>query len=174
MMAKGIASSRYRIAVVFAVLMPDCLVQAVHGRHSLRLPQTNAGSVSDIAVSGNTVYVGGTFTTFGGQSRVNLAAFDLSKEALLPWNPSTDLVGSVSALAVYGSDVFISVAGQGRNRIAQGRMPLPAAWTVGTGRERVCQCVGAIAHVFRYRRGSLSQGRRLMPPQATWTVVRFR
>ena len=132
MMAKGIASSRYRIAVVavFAVLTAGLFGAGsawatLSPYPSMGYPQTNAGgSVSDIAVSGNTVYVGGTFTTFGGQSRVNLAAFDLSTKALLPWNPSTDLVGSVSALAVYGSDVFIggsftTVAGQGRNRIAK-------------------------------------------------------
>lgn len=114
------------LAILTSFILTTGVAQATLSPYpSTGYPQTNAGgSISDIAVSGNTVYVGGTFTTFGGQSRVNLAAFDLSTKAVLPWDPSTDLVGSVATLAVYGSDVFIggsftTVAGEGRNRIAK-------------------------------------------------------
>ena len=56
---------------------------------------TNTGSVLALAVVRGTVYVGGTFTTIGGQARSNLAAVETSG-AVTDWNPGVD--GPVYAL----------------------------------------------------------------------------
>ncbi len=45
-------------------------------------PQTNtSGTIHTIAISGNTVYLGGTFLTAGGEVREKLAAIDASANA---------------------------------------------------------------------------------------------
>ncbi|ALO68706.1 hypothetical protein AS189_19165 (plasmid) [Arthrobacter alpinus] len=48
------------------------------------------GPVRNVAVSNDTVYVGGAFGNAGGQTRSNLAAFTRSSGALLPWTPKVD------------------------------------------------------------------------------------
>lgn len=64
--------------------------------------------VSAVAVSGSTVYVGGSFTTIddgsGAQERPYLAAIG-SNGTLSSWNPAPS--DSVSALAVSGSTVYV-------------------------------------------------------------------
>jgi hypothetical protein len=54
-------------------------------------------SIHALAVAGTTVYAGGSFTSFGGAPRANLAAVDLTTGALTSWAPSTD--GPVNTLA---------------------------------------------------------------------------
>lgn len=88
----------------------------------------NNGIVYAMAVSGNTVYIGGTFTALrdstSGQSapRTRLAAFDATTGDLLPWNPGAD--GTVRALAVgptgtiYAGGDFSNVAGAADDSIA--------------------------------------------------------
>ncbi len=61
-------------------------------------------AVQAIAVSGTTVYVGGSFNTVGGQPRRNLAAVDASTGAPLAFNP--DMNKEVDGLAVGGTRVF--------------------------------------------------------------------
>jgi trimeric autotransporter adhesin len=56
-----------------------------------------------LAVSGNTIYVGGSFSAVSSSPRNHLAAID-AKGTLLPWDPSAD--DSVLALAVSGSTVY--------------------------------------------------------------------
>ncbi|MDW8255126.1 MAG: hypothetical protein RMM58_14715, partial [Chloroflexota bacterium] len=78
-------------------------------------------SVSALAVSGSTVYVGGDFTQIGGQPRNYLAALDAATGTLLPWNPNANW--TVRALAVSGSTVYVGgdftqIGGQPRNRLA--------------------------------------------------------
>jgi hypothetical protein len=82
-------------------------------------PNAN-GSVNALEVSGNTVYVGGAFTTIGSTTRNRLAAISTAG-ALLDWNP--DANSTVAALAVAGSTVyaggvFSQVAGAARKRLA--------------------------------------------------------
>lgn len=65
-------------------------------------------------------YIGGLFTTVGGQPRSNLAHV-LADLSVSPWNPGTN--GQVRALAfadsvVYLGGAFSAVGGQPRNRIA--------------------------------------------------------
>jgi len=90
-------------------------------------PGTNA-AVYALAVSGNTVYAGGAFTTAGGQARGHIAALDATTGVVTPWDPSANDV--VTALAVSGNVVYVggdfrdtpgsstSIGGRERNYIA--------------------------------------------------------
>ncbi|WP_217641464.1 fibronectin type III domain-containing protein, partial [Microbulbifer thermotolerans] len=69
-------------------------------------PATHGGptaGVTALAVSDDTVYAGGDFTSVQGYARNRLAAID-SEGQLLPWSPSAD--GNVKALAVDGNTVY--------------------------------------------------------------------
>jgi hypothetical protein len=87
-------------------------------------PRTTCG-VCALAVSGSTVYAGGTFTLIGGQPRNHIAALDATTGTATSWNPYAGgaTYTSVLALAVSGSTVyaggnFLSIGGQTRNNIA--------------------------------------------------------
>ncbi|HSC52943.1 MAG TPA: T9SS type A sorting domain-containing protein [Phnomibacter sp.] len=80
-----------------------------------------SGTIYSLAVSGSTVYVGGTHLTIGGQNRNRLAAIDASTGLATSWDPNVG--GQVSALAVSGSSIyaggnFVSIGGQTRNGLA--------------------------------------------------------
>jgi hypothetical protein len=82
---------------------------------------TSDVTVRALAVSGTTVYVGGNFTSIGGQSRSRIAALDAASGSATAWDPNAG--GSVSAVAVSGATVyaggnFTSIGGQTRLRIA--------------------------------------------------------
>src|SRR5262249_6851686 len=64
--------------------------------------------VNALAVSGSTVYVGGTFSTIGGSDRASLAALDVSTGLATAWNPGTD--GAVDDLLVKGGAVYVGGA----------------------------------------------------------------
>ena len=77
--------------------------------------------VDAFALSGSTVYVGGQFTSIGGQPRNRIAALDARTGRASAWNPNAGDV--VNALAVTGSTVyaggqFDSIGGRARNLIA--------------------------------------------------------
>ena len=57
-----------------------------------------------IVVSGNKVFVGGSFTNIGGESRYHVAALDSTDGSLIAWNPTTE--GPVATLAVSGNDIY--------------------------------------------------------------------
>jgi PKD repeat protein len=98
---------------------------------SLPVPQVD-GVVWDQVVIGDTVYVGGKFTTtrptgnaagVGTSVRNNLLAYNIKTGALLSWAPSTDqqvlgLSASPDGKRLYAVGDFTNVAGQGRQRIA--------------------------------------------------------
>lgn len=82
-------------------------------------PQLAGTAVYALLRDGNRLYVGGQFTT----PRNNLAAFDLTTHALLPWNP--DINGRINTLALNGDGSrlfaggsYTQVGGQSRNNLA--------------------------------------------------------
>lgn len=60
--------------------------------------------VNTMVVSGTTVYVGGNFTTIGGQPRPYLAAVDRTTGAVAAWGPDPN--GQIHGLAVAGDIVY--------------------------------------------------------------------
>ncbi|WP_298627954.1 PQQ-binding-like beta-propeller repeat protein [uncultured Legionella sp.] len=60
--------------------------------------------VKTLLVSGGTVYVGGTFTSIGGEVRNRIAALDAVTGSLTAWNPNAN--EQVNALAASGSTVY--------------------------------------------------------------------
>jgi hypothetical protein len=78
-------------------------------------------TVYTLAVSGSTVYVGGTFTNIGGQARKYIAALDATTGLATAWNPNANYL--VTTLAVKGSTVYVggsfqNVGGQNLSCIA--------------------------------------------------------
>lgn len=58
-----------------------------------------------LALSGSTLYVGGSFSSIGGQPHANLAALDATTGAVLPW--SCDVNGGVKTLALDGATLYV-------------------------------------------------------------------
>lgn len=80
-----------------------------------------ANSVSALAVSGSTLYVAGSFSSLGGQSRNRIAALNVSDGLAQTWNPGVD--GTVSTLllsgtTLYTAGTFTTIGGQARANIA--------------------------------------------------------
>jgi hypothetical protein len=67
-------------------------------------PNVN-GSVQAIAVSGSTVYLGGSFTTVGGTTRNNAAAVNKTSGGLTSWNPNAD--GLVNSVVISGANIYL-------------------------------------------------------------------
>jgi hypothetical protein len=77
-------------------------------------------SVEALVLSGDTLYVGGFFTSLGGQARSRLAAVNATSGAVLGWNPGAN--GNVRALVLYGSSLYVGgeftqLTGTTRNRL---------------------------------------------------------
>ena len=86
-------------------------------------PSAN-GAVNVQVVSGGTMYVGGSFSSMGGQTRSAIAAIDVSTGLVTSWNPSAGGdARTVDALAVDGNTVyaggnFTSIGSYYRNYLA--------------------------------------------------------
>lgn len=86
-------------------------------------PVLNAGgSVNVLLLSGNTLYVGGGFTSLDGTARANLAAIDATTGAVLPFQ--ADAGGAVRALLLDGSSLYVgggffNIGGIGRVALAR-------------------------------------------------------
>jgi hypothetical protein len=63
------------------------------------------GRVYSVAVAGNTLYLGGDFSTIGGQPRDGLAALDAASGQATTWNPGA--LGTIFSLALGESAVYI-------------------------------------------------------------------
>lgn len=78
--------------------------------------------VGDMDMDGNTLYIGGSFSSAEGLARQGAAAYDVSTGALTAWDPNVD-GAYVKALKVHDGKVYLggtfwNVGGQPRNRIA--------------------------------------------------------
>jgi hypothetical protein len=79
-------------------------------------------SINALALSGNTLYAGGDFTTNGGQPRLRVAALDAtSGNALAAFNPGAS--NAVAAFALTGNTLYVggaftNIGGQVRGRVA--------------------------------------------------------
>ena len=83
----------------------------------------SGGTVSTLAVNGSTLYVGGNFTSLGGQPRQSIGAIDAGSGAATSWNPAPSVSSSVSAMHISGGVMYVggsfsSMGGQVRNNIA--------------------------------------------------------
>jgi len=79
------------------------------------------GPVLALAAACDTIYVGGDFTSVGGQARSRLAAVDPAVGMVTGWNPGAD--GRVQSLlrvgrTLYAGGAFTEVAGLARPRLA--------------------------------------------------------
>ncbi len=68
-------------------------------------PNVEGGYCESVAVSGSTVYLGGSFETVGGQVRNGLAAVDATTAAPSDWNPDVD--DFATKILVDGSTVYV-------------------------------------------------------------------
>jgi hypothetical protein len=84
-------------------------------------PNVTGGGVNALSISGNTLYIGGDFTSIGGQSRNRIGAVDLTTGACLAWNPGSS--GGVTELleysgTVYAAGGFTTIGGEPRQGLA--------------------------------------------------------
>jgi len=92
--------------------------------------------VFTLAVNGDTIYVGGYFTTINGQSRNNLAALDRATGAATAWDPEAgDSVAAlgVSSGVVYAGGGFRIIGGVKRANLAaiDATTGMATAWNPG-------------------------------------------
>jgi len=83
--------------------------------------QRTVSWVDALALRGTTLYLGGSFSSLGGQARSSLGAVDTGTGAVGAWDPSPN--GTVYALAVgvqpvYVGGAFTSFGGVARNNLA--------------------------------------------------------
>jgi outer membrane protein assembly factor BamB len=78
------------------------------------------GIVRTVAVSGNTLYLGGDFTTVNGQPRARVAAVDLTTGAVRAFRADTNRVNKVvvGGDRLYVAGAFTAIGGVPRNRVA--------------------------------------------------------
>jgi hypothetical protein len=78
------------------------------------------GIVRTLAVHGDTLFLGGDFTTVNGAPRARVAAVDLVTGAVRPFRADTTRVNKIVAAGdrLYVAGTFTSIAGIPRNRVA--------------------------------------------------------
>ena len=86
-------------------------------------PNSEVVALATSEPTGPVVYVGGFFTSIGGQTRNKIAALNASDGTATNWNPDATANANVLALAISGSTIyaggnFPSIGGQARKNIA--------------------------------------------------------
>ncbi|KKS93602.1 MAG: hypothetical protein UV70_C0008G0001, partial [Parcubacteria group bacterium GW2011_GWA2_43_13] len=76
-----------------------------------------------LTLVGTTLYVGGSFTTIGGQARNRIAALNATTGAVLAWDPNADgivesIVKSANGATLYVGGSFQNISSTARNRLA--------------------------------------------------------
>ena len=107
--------------VLLSVCFFFLVIASTAQRVDTRMPSVN-GHVNAIQRSGDTIYIGGSFTVVGGLPRKNLAAINAFTGQLFNWAPNpdstvTDISVGYGKVAVTG--YFDTIAGQAINYIAQ-------------------------------------------------------
>ena len=108
--ARGVVLLCVSMAMLAMASVADA---AVVGSKPIQTWQAN-GTVRVEVISGNTVYLGGSFTAMlpagstgsGAVTRNGAAAINLDTGALLPWNPNVT-GGTVYAIETAGSNVYL-------------------------------------------------------------------
>ncbi|MGB2867259.1 MAG: T9SS type A sorting domain-containing protein [Bacteroidota bacterium] len=117
--------SSFPAGLSFAIL---CLLPSVRvlGQSIQDNLYTTNGSVYAVATSGNTIYIGGSFTSVGpvGGATVTrnyIAALDATTGAVTSWDPNADswvTCLAVSGTVVYAGGYFDNMGGQARGKLA--------------------------------------------------------
>jgi len=93
--------------------------------------------VDAVAISGNTIYVGGDFSDIGGQPRNYIAALDATTSRALDWNMNAGFIYGaspfVSTIALSGPTVYIG----GALRLRDKSLDYIAALNAETDRSRL-------------------------------------
>ncbi|MCS7201087.1 MAG: peptidoglycan-binding protein, partial [Patescibacteria group bacterium] len=63
------------------------------------------GIINSLLVSSSTLYVGGSFEEINGQSRKNLASFDINTGELTAWNPEVE--GEIISMDIDGDKIYV-------------------------------------------------------------------
>ncbi len=131
-----------------------------------KFPAVN-GAVHAIAVApaeskAGILYIGGSFTQVGGQSRNNAAAFNLWTGELTSWNP--DVNGPVHAIlaidgAVYLGGAFTQVGGQSRSNLAAVDATNGAIFSWKPDPDGTVETLACTADTCVRRRGVSNRGR---------------
>ncbi len=114
------------------------------------------GPVTSLALSCDTVYVGGSFTSIGGRPRSRIAAVDMATGTATAWNPSANssvLTVVLAGNTIYAGGKFTQIGGQAREFLAaldtsSGEASLcfrgsgDSRWRLGSGRQAAKQCRG--------------------------------
>jgi trimeric autotransporter adhesin len=88
-------------------------------------------TVTALALCGNKLYVGGCFTTIGGQKRTGLAALDATTGKTLDWNAEWGSVGEVRTILADGPTVY--AGGYNGSWLAQSERRHVVAFDSGSG-----------------------------------------
>jgi len=127
------------------------------------LSDSGTPTVRGLALVGNRLYFGGRFTSAGGSPRANLAALDVSSNALLSWTPQTTVASgtltevfklAASAVGVYVDGTFSSRTDELAGFDPSGTM-LPFAGRVTSANFPVAEALHATATAV-YVGGSFS------------------
>jgi len=85
----------------------------------------NCTVIRALQVSGNTVFVGGSFQSISGTSRRNLAALDASTGQVLPWNANPIVYpknGDVYSVTIQGNKIFVGGNFLGMNAVPRNNL----------------------------------------------------